>query len=187
MMISILIPTIEGREAQLDELLTELYRQKSALDLPDAVQIHQEKDNRKITIGAKRNILLNRVQGKYSAFIDDDDSIPPNYLQLLLEAAKSGCDCASLKGIITFNGSSPAIFEHSIRYKEWKTTDNDIKYERFPNHLNLVRASIAKQFKFPEESHGEDYVWSRHLHESGLLKFEYYIPEIIYYYRYVSK
>jgi len=124
--------------------------------------------------------------GEYVCFIDDDDSVSENYIEWLLEAIESGCDCASLRGVITTNGGSPEIFEHSLKYPKWRTTNNPIKYERGINHLNLVKASIAKQFKFPEINHGEDHDWATQLQKSGLLKTEFYIPDVIYFYKYLS-
>lgn len=181
--LSILIPTIVGREEQYDALRESLFNQYNG----DEVEICTEKDNKELSIGEKRNRLLKKANGEYISSIDDDDAVSDNYVKLLLEAIGTGCDCASLRGLITFDGVQPAIFEHSLKYNEWKTTDNEIVYERFPNHLNMVKASIAKQFKYPEKNHGEDFDWSTELHKSGLLKTEYYIDEIIYYYKYVSK
>lgn len=185
MKISLLIPTIVGREKEYDLLLSVLSSQYNG----DEVEIVTEKDNRELTIGAKRNKLLSFATGQYVSFIDDDDMVSNNYIEWLLKAVESGCDCASLKGIITFDGEKPAAFEHSLKYKEWKTNDGDeeIKYERYPNHLNLIKASIAKQFKFPEKNHGEDADWSKLLHESGLLKTEFYISDFIYHYNYIIK
>ena len=62
-----------------------------------------------------------------------------------------------------------------------------IRYERYPNHLNCIKASIAKQFKFPEKNHGEDTDWATQIHKSGLLKSEYQIDDVIYYYDWRSK
>jgi len=195
--LSILIPTLVGRERQLKNLLSK-FNQESIDAFPhcDAriefkkkpVEIFIAKDDRQITIGMKRNNLLVAAQGKYVAFIDDDDIVSDDYIDLLLNAAEADCDCASLKGEITIDGGKPEIFEHSLKYNEWKTNPegSEIRYERYPNHLSLIRASIAKQFKFPEINHGEDHDWSKQIHESGLLKNEYYIPEIIYYYNYIS-
>lgn len=180
--ISILIPTIEGRELQYNSLINSLKQQYDGED----VEICTVKDNKEMSIGEKRNRLLASAKGDYLCFIDDDDDISANYVQFLLLAIKSGCDCVSLKGQITIDGGKPEVFEHSIKYKEWKTTENEIKYERFPNHLNCIKSNIAKQFKFPEKNFSEDFDWSTALHNSGLLKTEYYIPEIIYYYNYVS-
>jgi hypothetical protein len=57
-------------------------------------------------------------------------------------------------------------------------------YYRPPNHLNVIKASIAKQFKFPEKNFGEDMEWSMQIQQSGLLKTEAHIDETLYYYIY---
>lgn len=201
MKLSILIPTIVGREKQLKQLIAMLSAQTGIANYwmhesadwvnsgrDENVEIITLCDKAIMSIGEKRNKLLKMSHGKYVAFIDDDDSISEDYIELLINATDSGCDCASLKGEITIDGGKPEIFEHSLKYNEWKTNPegSEIRYERYPNHLSLIRSSIAKQFKFPEKNHGEDHDWSKQIHESGLLKTEYYIPEIIYYYNYIS-
>lgn len=180
--LSILIPTIVGREEQYNSLVSELHKQYDG----DEVEICSLKDNREMPIGEKRNKLLEMAKGEYVVSIDDDDSVSDNYIELLLKAAESGCDCASLKGVITTDGQDAQIFEHSLKYSEWRTTGNEVKYERYENHLNMIRSSIAKQFKFPETYFGEDHEWSKAIHEAGVLKTEHYIDEILYYYKYIS-
>lgn len=185
MTISILVCTIPSRYAMWGKLQTEFWRQA----LPYAGEIELLYDNRiSVSVGEKRNDLKKRATGKYLMYHDDDDFPAPNYIELLMKAAETDCDCASLKGVITYDGQRAEIFEHSLKYKAWKTNPNgaEIKHERFPNHLNMIRSEIAKQFDFPEKSHGEDYDWSTLVHNSGLLKTEYYIPDVIYYYNFIQ-
>lgn len=148
-------------------------------------------DSRYKKIGRKRNELLARADGKYVAFIDDDDRISENYIELLLEGCRKDVDCCSLKGIITEDGVNPLVFEHSIKYKIYRTiTDSlegEVHYERYPNHLNCIRSTIAKQFRYPETNHGEDTDWATQVFNSGLIKSEHYIPQVIYYYDYRRK
>lgn len=177
-LLSILIPTIVGREEQYNNLYKILVKQYEGGE----VEICTLKDNKEMSIGEKRNKLLQIANGKYVAFIDDDDIVSENYISLLLEAAKSDCDCASLLGAYSVDGVFDGLFEHSLKYNEWRTTVNDIKYERYPNHLSMIKSNIAKQFKFPEINHGEDADWSTQIHKSRILQTEYHIPEIIYYY-----
>jgi glycosyltransferase involved in cell wall biosynthesis len=139
------------------------------------------------TIGEKRNRLLSDANGEYVAFIDDDDTVASDYVDTLLMALSTSPDCVSLRGVITWDGANPELFEHSIKYSAYATTTNPIKYERYPNHLNCIKASIAKQFKFPEINHGEDTDWATQIKESGLLKKEVYIDKILYHYQYVTK
>jgi glycosyltransferase involved in cell wall biosynthesis len=137
------------------------------------------------SIGGKRNALLTWARGKYVAMIDDDDRVSDNYIDLLMEGIKKDVDCCSLKGIITFDGERPKEFWHYLGCETYHETPE--AYHRFPNHLNCIRASIAKQFKFPEISHGEDTDWATQLKRSGLLKTEHRIDEVIYFYNYKSK
>lgn len=183
--LSILICTIPGREAFLERLMERL-----SIQLTDGVQVISD-GHKGISIGDKRNSLLERAKGEYVCFIDDDDLVSDNYIKLLFEGINNGVDCCSLKGIITEDGLNPLLFEHSIKYGIYKTiTDSqpgEVRYERYPNHLNCINSSIAKQFKFPEKNHSEDTEWATQIHKSGLIKTEHYIPEVIYYYEYRSK
>ncbi len=181
--LSILIPTVERHEKYLKFLFMELQKQISPYENEIEILIDGRESE---TTGAKRNNLLEKATGEYLAFVDADDSISQDYIDHLIEVVNSGCDCGSLKGAYSVDGKFDGIFEHSLKYKEWKTTDKEIKYERYPNHLNCIKSSIAKQFKFPDKHHGEDFDWSTQVHESGLLKTEFYIPDVIYFYRKVN-
>jgi hypothetical protein len=105
-----------------------------------------------------------------------------------MEGIEKGVDCCSLRGVITWDGTKPEVFEHSIKYNEWKTNEQTepIRYERFINHLNCVKKSIANEIKYAEISHGEDRKWSEDLMKSGLIKTEYYIDSVLYHYRFIS-
>lgn len=201
--LSILICTLPERSNHLDILVKEILRQCEEHN--DPIEIFAENSDRQMSIGLKRNRLLEKVTGKYLCFIDDDDMISPNYIKHIMEGIEKDVDCISLRGEMTTDGLNPEIFEHSIKYNAWKTNNltnisppttspsergvrgEAIKYERYPNHLNTIRSSIAKEFQFPTKNHGEDHAWSKQIHESGLIKTEHYVPEVTYYYKYISK
>lgn len=184
--LSILIPTLENRAYQLAQLLNTINLQLLELKAQDRVEIKMVCDRGEQSIGAKRNELLRMANNEYVCFIDDDDMIEPNYIRDVLKAIESNPDCVSLTGIITWNGVNPEKFEHSIKYSEWKTNDTGpVKYERTVNHLNVIKASIAKAYKFPDIYFGEDHSWSQQIHASGLLKNEYYIDNVLYNYNFI--
>lgn len=186
--LSIMILTIDSRKEVFDKLYDIFFAQ--AMDAKELCEIIYECDGGEMSKGQKRNILLEKAKGEYCAFFDDDDMPSDDYIEKVLDAIRSGVDCASLRGIITFDGKNPEIFEHSIKYDKWETLDgakaDEVKYLRYPNHLNAIKSSIAKQFKFPEINHGEDKSWSDAVYESGLIKTEGYIDSIIYHYLYKS-
>lgn len=186
MKLSILIPTIKRHDRLFTKLKFELYAQM----LPYVGQIELLSDDSEFdSIGEKRNRLLERAQGDWVVFHDADDTPSVSYVRLIMEAIATDCDCTSLRGMYSVDGKEDGIFEHSIKYTEWKTNPpgQEVKYIRTPNHLSPIRASIAKQFKFPETNWGEDHEWSKQIHASGLIKTEHYIPEIIYYYNKLTK
>jgi glycosyltransferase involved in cell wall biosynthesis len=189
MKLSILIPSLIERSDTCGDLCENIHRQLAMQPYRYEVEIVKDlRPKNEATIGQKRNSLLQRAAGDYVCFVDDDDSLAPNYLQHIFEGIARKVDCCSLKGIITTDGKNPLVFEHSIKYSAYKTNPDGsaIKYERYPNHLNTIKTSIAKQFKFPEINHGEDTDWATQLFKSGLIKTEHYIDDIIYYYLYKS-
>lgn len=183
--LSILICTIPKRADFFDRLLAQLAKQET-----DETEVLYNGDP-SMSIGAKRNELLQAAEGEYVCFIDDDDRVSDNYVNLLMDGINKSVDVCSLKGVITDDGEHPRIFEHSIKYKAYKTVVDsfypEVTYERYPNHLNCIKSSIAKQFKFPETNHGEDTDWATQIFKSGLLKTEHYIEDILYFYDYRSK
>ena len=232
--LSILIPTTPDRREFLTRLTNSLSNQIRDCGVLSQVEIlinetapfDKNDPIKELSIGYKRNKLLQKASGDYVAFIDSDDRISEKYICLLFEGIAKNPDCCSLVGEITVDGLNPLIFHHSIRYNEYITKPEQpdsrkyayekysaayvawieknkmmqvqydgktdwVKYERYPNHLNCIRASIAKQFKFPEEgpiaNHGEDTAWATQLHLSRLLKTEFEINEILYHYDYVNK
>ncbi len=200
MLLSVLIPSTADREPYFADVMSELSRQVRILsewydeDYWKHVEILKDTRPAGVSIGKKRNDLLQMATGEWVAFVDSDDMVNPRYLRIILSnigTIRDSVNCFSLRGIITENGQNPQIFEHSIKYQEWKTNEGSpegaVRYERFINHLNVIRASVAKQFKFPEVSHGEDHSYSKLLQASGMFKSEGEIKEVLYYYKYRSK
>lgn len=186
--LSILIPTlptrIEFRKRLIDMLTSSMYGYTLTMgDNEQDIELITD-DTTGITIGAKRNKMLQAATGEYICFIDDDDRIADNYIDLVMAGIARNPDCCSLNGIITTDGKDPKPFKHSIDYDS--IYERDGIYYRPPNHLNTVRASIAKQMVFPDWQRSEDSNYCFQLQTSGMLKVEYKIEPVLYYYDYVS-
>ena len=186
MLLSLLIPTLSSRTDQCLSLVDKLLDQVEKGNYVGLVEVVTLYDKGEKSIGTKRNELIQMAKGKYVAFIDDDDSVATNYIELLMDGISHDVDCCSLRGVITWNGSNPEIFEHSIKYGAYSTTSNEIRYERFPNHLNCIKKSIANQITYPEISHGEDTDFATKLYASGLINTEHYIDAVLYYYKFIT-
>jgi glycosyltransferase involved in cell wall biosynthesis len=174
MRLSILICSLEERQASLQRLVNRLQVQRK----PN-VEILVEVDNRKITIGEKRNILLKKATGDYIAFVDDDDLVSEDYTQKILAGVKTSPDCIGIVGIVEFQQKHiQRYFIHTIQCKTWYEKDG--VYYRCPNHLSPVKRELALKVMFPHKSVGEDMDYSLRLRP--LLKTEVMIDGVIYYY-----
>lgn len=180
--LSILIPTVTGRERFYDSLMESLRPQ-----LNDTIELITEKDSKEMTIGDKRNLLVSRATGLFSSFIDDDDQIAPYYVHYITSAIQHnpGIDVIGIKGMFIKDGRGQKPFIHSIECSDY--TQDNFAYYRPPNHINPIRTDIMKQFKFPSVSMGEDTDWAMQIQRSGALKKEHFIDQILYRYQYVSR
>lgn len=185
---SILICTLDERKASFDRLYQKLQKQIQKLGLQDRIEILYFCDNRVYTIGYKRNALLQAAKGKYLNFLDDDDDIHQQYIDMIYKRTQKNPDVIELRGIITTNGRNPREFIHSVKYTTW--FERHGIYFRPPNHLNTMKSEYAKRFKFPDDKtkgmHGEDANWSMQISRSGLLKREEPVQEPYYFYLYIE-
>ena len=136
------------------------------------------------TTGRKRNHLLTLSKGKYVVFIDDDDEIVENYIELILDALEQqpDVDCVGMRGYITFDGGNRKDWSISMHHKYWHETPQE--YCRTPNHISPVKRQIAMIAKFPETSYGEDMEYSKRILPH--IKSEIFINEYLYHYKFIT-
>lgn len=178
MKLSILICSLEKRRRYLARLMRILDPQRR-----DDIEILSLVDRGEMSIGDKRNKLLDMAKGQYCCYVDDDDRVDDQYCKKILDAISTEPDCVGIEGIITFNGRGPKKFIHSIRYKSWYEENNI--YYRNCNHLNPIKREISIQVPFLPINSGEDHDFSDRV--LPLLHSEVYIEGPIYYYDYIIK
>ena len=184
---SILIPSTQNRMEITMTLVDRLLDQIEMGNYIGLVEVVTLYDKGEKSIGTKRNELIQMAKGKYVAFVDSDDDITSNYINLIMEGIAHDVDCCSLRGVITWDGGNPELFEHSIKYDSYKTNVTGFpKYERFPNHLNAIKKEIANQITYPDINHGEDTDFATKLYQSGLIKTEHYIDNVLYHYKFIT-
>lgn len=178
--LSILIPHIRSYDVYYSRLRAVLDPQ-----LTDECQVIVMIDEGQMSIGKKRNWLLNKASGEYVCFIDSDDLVSDDYIKLVFEGISKGVDCCSLRGMYYEDGKEIKPFIHSLKYDAY--SEDEKYFYRFPNHLNTLKASIAKNFSFPEKNHGEDTDWATKIHKAKVLRSQHMITPVIYHYLYRSK
>jgi len=183
MLLSLLIPTLIERRAQFRALKGRLQRQAAESGFEEDVEILSHEDDRELSIGAKRNLLLRKATGRLVAFIDDDDDVSDAYVPLICRAieAHPDVDCIGLKGTLLFRGQHPRQFVHSLQYTDYATVAG--VYCRPPYHLNPIRRDIAIRYLFEDTSYSEDVDWALRLMRDRALTREYFIEELLYCYR----
>jgi glycosyltransferase involved in cell wall biosynthesis len=182
MQLSLLIPTLECRSDQLSRLAKGLELQVRNAGRGSDVEILSYQDGGEHSIGYKRNILLGRAKGEFVAFIDDDDEASESYIELICGALgrRPEVDCLGIRGIITFRGSHPHEFVHSVRYSDMFSRNHT--YYRPPTHLNPIRRAIALRYRFPDVSYSEDLDWALRMRDDRALQREEFIDSVLYYY-----
>jgi hypothetical protein len=180
---SILIATIEKRQALFNKLYQKLVAQLKTYGLETAVEILFFKDDQTHTVGYKRNYLVAQAKGEYVCFVDDDDDISEYYVKLIYDACKTKPDCISCTGVFYMPNKRPKIFKHSLKYHKIFIDHNGFSCSPV-YHINPVRRALALQVLFPEQNRKEDDVWSEKMQALGLLKTEVEINVPYYFYHY---
>ncbi len=185
MILSILICSLEDRKEQLAALLENLKGQIIACGAQNVVEIITNVDQRQITTGKKRNLLLEAAEGKYSVYCDDDDEVSPYYIEEIIEATKQDADCITFNGYMTTNGVLRMPFDIALNnpYREALVLGK-LTYLRFPNHITPMKTEIARSVPFENISFMEDYKWAKEIHDKGLLKTEVKINKELYHYKF---
>jgi len=165
--LSILIPTLVERLPQFTALVLSLREQFARICPGLRLEINELRDNRQMSVGMKRRLLLERATGKYVAFVDDDDSVTDAYFEDFLSCFTSGHDVMMIRG--DMGGHT---FVHSIRYPLTGSMYIDNMFVRPPNHLNPMLTEFARLATFEDATRGEDLKWTIDLAKTGILKHE---------------
>jgi hypothetical protein len=184
--LSILIPTVVGREEQFIFLRRRFDLQIFKLGYNGDVEVIQLKDNKEMTIGEKRERLYQMANGLYSVQWDDDDGVSDNAIELILNAIKSNPEvhCITFQEKCLMNGEYKRS-NHSLRYSQWADNTDGYDYVRSPFYKDVIRTDIAKSVPFPKIRYNEDEQWSMALYPH--LSTETHIDEELYIYIYEPK
>lgn len=184
--LSILVCSVHTRyKTFLPLIQDQLYDQLAALSEADQdrVEIIILTDNKKMMLGHKRNTMVDIAQGKYIAFVDDDDRLAPDYLTQLLTATATDADSIVFKAEVSLNGEPAKICDYSKDHR--RDYNHKDGYYRIPNHICCIKRSVSLKSSFPNVLYGEDAGYGKVL--LPFLKTEHKINKILYYYDYNSE
>lgn len=180
MTLSILIPVTPQHEQLFFTLLGYLTPKGN-----NEVEILWKQSKAKIhggpSTGIKRQELLHESKGKYVVFIDADDWVPDYYIDEMLLACASDCDCAAINGVMTTDGAHETKWFMSKDYQNKDVREgNKMVYYRRTNHITAVKREIALRAGFPDKSNAED----KHYSDRLVLHTEFKIEKPMYTYRF---
>ena len=179
--LSILILTLPTRIDSYSNLIRTLNQQVIENNLLDKVQILSLCDTKEISVGEKRNILLNKSIGRYVCFIDDDDLIATDYLIKIISAISSNADVITFCGEYIENGQTTPFSISTIHRGNYNHPNI---FYRLPNHLCPVKREIAVSCLFTDKNYGEDSDYAERINQH--IKNEFNIQDKLYFYMYDS-
>jgi GT2 family glycosyltransferase/23S rRNA U2552 (ribose-2'-O)-methylase RlmE/FtsJ len=174
--LSILICSLtERRNIFLDRLLDKLESQVKDKN----VELLVFSDNAKRSIGQKRNDAIKMANGKYTCFIDDDDLVSDDYVDLVLKEIRDWSpDVIVFDALITFDEQRPKLVKYG---REFDYCEKEEAYYRHPNHLMVHKKSNITEW-FQDIKTGEDDEWASRMLNRIVTQSR--IEKILYYYEY---
>lgn len=176
--LTILVPTVPNRlEVFYLKIMKELIKQTEKYNDIELISFF---DNKKRTIGTKRQEMIGLVQGEYIVFIDDDDRISEDYVDKIMEALYNNphTDCVVFHSITRINGGPEILCKYDVEYEYGYISNTEWRGK--PAHTMVYKSEIAKRYKFPNLQNGEDIAWVKNVCKD--IKKLTKIEKVLYYY-----
>lgn len=183
---TIMIPTTVDRDVLYDKLITELMYQmaEQRLELNKHIEIVSIRDNKEISVGLKRQQLLEMAKGLFVSGFDSDDFPHPDYIHDIWGVlyTKPNIDHVGFIEDCDIDGvKSRSIF--SIKHKSWDEKEEGYDQVRCANPKSVIRRTKALQVGYKDLRWGEDRLFSEMV--TPLLESEIFIEKPLY--RYIHR
>lgn len=182
--LSICIPSIPNR---LESCLTKRYDElMSQVGDEKDIEILSLVDNKVMSIGRKKNLLIQMARGKYVTVLDDDDHFSENYIQVMRKIIQKIIDdnsdidvlCYWQKAIVN---NVPSTIKTSIHH-EIEKFKGFSETKRPPWQWCAWKTELAKSVEFTNTNWAEDSDFTNAAVKK--VKTELIIPKILHYYNY---
>jgi hypothetical protein len=185
--LSILIPSIPSRFDKMKSLYNRLLIECEKLPIEILCLV----DNKKRSIGEKRDALVQIAKGQYLTILDDDDNFFEGYAKEIIDAINLNYyfDIITFTQKATIDGKS-FLVDFSLAHKEneeLKLNDEGeySNIKRLPFHCCIWKTSIAQSERFASVNFGEDWDWCKRLIPK--CKTEYKINKVLHHYIFNSQ
>lgn len=177
---TILIPTIGQRAGMFRALLDRLLPQTEPY--AGRVRILAAFSNGTPPLPEIRQRLLDVVTTDYVSFVDDDDMVSDQFVDMIMDALQLGRDYVGFQVNYFADGKLRGVIDHSLKHGGWREERNPYRWLRDITHINPMRTGAARAGRFDVVAVGqvEDRPWVEQVRDSGLLKTEVYIPHPLY-------
>lgn len=164
--LSILIPTIDERREMFNTLYRELDNQAEACwkSHPSLGSVHIATHhgpkfiNGGTSVGEKRNGLVQGARGKYLCFLDDDETISPDYVETLLRLCYQDKDVCTFRSLFKCD-TYWTVIDMSTQHSENEQATPERIVKRRAWHICPVKSEYAKQEQFKNINNAEDWEW----------------------------
>lgn len=151
---------------------------------PNILEKYKSKKNIRILtqenkgVSSARNRIIKEITGKYFLYIDSDDELKDNAIQLLLKTAFDNNADIVEGSYIRFDENGE--FEPNVHKNDNSNINSEVPLFGFP-WGKVIRANLLKDIVFPEGYIYEDSIFAYCIHNLALSK--YTLSEICYKYR----
>lgn len=155
----ILIPTIPEREESFNRLNNELIRQIGERQDVSVLSLNSKpKSDGGLSIGAKRQKLVDMATAEYISFVDDDDRVAPNYVDEIYKALETGKDIICFDQFVTLDNYW-SICSFHMEYPNEQAKPHQFK--RQPFHVCPHKLIHARNSQFPNKGYSEDWEYMK--------------------------
>ena len=124
------------------------------------VEILSLLDNKKRSVGMKRQALLDIAEGEFVCYIDDDDWIAETYIRRI----KEGLCRMGGQQVLVFDSLCSRddrvgniVLKHGLQYENMEISEPNPT--RKPWHIHPWRRDYVSMWRFSDTSWGEDWDW----------------------------
>lgn len=154
----------------------------------DDVEVLYLGDNKRINLGAKRNMLLDLASGQYVVHVDDDDEIADDYIESIRAAADENSDVICFKALYSRDGVPVGDVDYSMEHEARGTcrpNGGRLQYLRWPNDKTATSRELASTVRFGDSADAAcDLDFAIRLRP--LVKTETQIDKCLYFYNWTS-